>query len=442
MDLTLAGWILIPTLFIAGLHKGWRFLVLAALFFSPFSATAIVNITSIRFGLQPYHLCIFLAALFALISTVKDRRFTLNHGTGLVVGSQILLLGTVALSALANGLAIVLIAQLLHLAAGVALLFLALTSQLRPNQYIRAFIAGCVICVLIQLWQGSAFLFGFAFPYELTNSSVGEFSRGYSSLLAGDLIPRLTGPATEPSTLARDLTVALVLATWSAHAHQFAGRIATGLSIFLALGLVLSTSTAGIIGLGLVAITRLLLLPGRTAFTLQLVLACISASLAIYLYAPELLQAGYEVTFGKWAYGTAEDRFDSIRAAFAAFLSNPWLGSGLGSVTSHDLVIKLFSNVGLVGTTAYFVTILVFIHALMASYGKSTVADNLLLQGAAIAVVAHLALDAMAGFTYTYGGYWATLLCFFAIATTLTGHSRSDGSFPEGFSKRQLKNTP
>jgi hypothetical protein len=59
------------------------------------------------------------------------------------------------------------------------------------------------------------------------------------------------------------------------------------------------------------------------------------------------------VIFDKLSTGSGLERMMTISLAYGYFQQFPILGIGWGSATSHDLVVKLLSNVGILGSITF-----------------------------------------------------------------------------------------
>ena len=66
----------------------------------------------------------------------------------------------------------------------------------------------------------------------------------------------------------------------------------------------------------------------------------------------------YEIVILKTDSGSAAERIYSVQVAWEYFLKYPILGCGWGMITSHDLIVCLLANSGIIGFLAFFAMVI------------------------------------------------------------------------------------
>jgi O-antigen ligase len=99
------------------------------------------------------------------------------------------------------------------------------------------------------------------------------------------------------------------------------------------------------------------------------------------------------------------ERLRSVAASWQIFESTPIFGGGWGSVTSDDLVVRLMSNVGLVGTSVFLLMLLVIHRALWRVFVNRLVRrdSRIIMLGAVwVTFVAYWFVVEIAGWSYQF----------------------------------------
>lgn len=387
MTITLVGALLVPVGLVLALRPTPRALVLLLVFFAPFTATAVINFSNPPFGLQPAY---FLGSLLIL-----RLAWNVGRGYGLeleplrlrVIAPLLLLLAvgvvSVALVPLYSPETLVTrpsgeleelaftrenVTQLVYLAFVV--LFTVTLGALRVgHEHLRLVLRIFVVSgVFVAIWgwlQVGLDAVGLPYPDPLFNNSV-SYSQLFAQRLPALGIKRMTSVAPEPSMLARSLIVPLTitLASVAAGGTRVLGRtLSTVTGAFLALTMLMTTSSTGLLGLVVV----LALLAGYASYTrpsdawvsdlgrvLLIVIAVLAAATAVALsllgITLEQLRIGVDVLlFGKIETVSGQGRIAGALAALELFATHPLLGVGWGSNRSFDLITNILSNLGLIG---------------------------------------------------------------------------------------------
>ena len=109
-----------------------------------------------------------------------------------------------------------------------------------------------------------------------------------------------------------------------------------------------------------------------------------------------------------------QERLYTISNAWNHFLEFPWLGLGWGSVTSHDLVVNLLANSGLIGLFAFLLLVLhpaLGLTSSLKKYRQVRVCGSEGAWGTGIflSFLLMLFVSAIGGFGYVFGHFWFTL---------------------------------
>lgn len=445
MTLTLIGWIILPLSLWMILFKPEQIYALTIIFL-PFSATAILNFGAgdSASGLQVWlYLAILLLArkfvdslLKLKIAMPRDIRpllyllgtFVLVCGISLImpiwidghlaiVSPLLLDFSTTPLSFSSKNLT-----GFLYVLLGFAFAVLVAEKN-RDAQAFRSsaklYLISCSFVASWGLFQLILNIFNLPYPAALFNSSNTPAASGYLETLDVVKIARVTSVAVEPSMLVQTLLVGLVFTIPSIFGtgHVWSRRLDYLAAILLAVVCFAATSSVGYVGLALLFVLicwSLLrakrLRTGFVLFSTSILMALVGAYFTIGLFRGIADSA----LFNKGESYSALERAKTIFYAFQYFLAYPFLGVGWASVTSHDVVAKLLSNVGIVGFAAF----AAFIGAMFVSLYRSTISARVLLdkryfdQPSVILIIASiemLVLASISEFPAVFGHFWFIL---------------------------------
>jgi O-antigen ligase len=216
----------------------------------------------------------------------------------------------------------------------------------------------------VALWgllQFGCNLTGVSYPDFIFNNSASISGQGFLETLDG--VGRVSSVTVEPSILAQSLVTLLPLTfpswlgTGSVISHKF-DRLCSALFIVV---LILCTSSTAYLGLFLLGLLSIFMLR-RTgtlsigkAIARALILGGLLIVTAVLLIStvPIFRDVMTSVFLTKSSSGSALERLMTVELAFGYFKKFPLLGIGWGSATSHDLFVKLLSNVGVIGTFVF-----------------------------------------------------------------------------------------
>ena len=442
-QITPIGLVMIPFGLVAAISSP-RMLFAALLFFAPFSATAVVNVGAgdNASGVTVY---VYLAILLVL-RAVCDSLFRLRLGLPRVISRPVMYLflfvGVCAVSILMplwiNGKLEIIspflldmtttplyfssknVTGVIYLLLGVCTAAAVARRTLAPEE----FAAAVKICMwsglFVSFWalfQLACYLLHVPYPAILFNNSATPTAQGFTGTLNEGSLRRLSSVAVEPSMMAAAILAVFpfCLVAFAGSGHVLSRRMDKWVFGIMVAALVLSTSTTAFIGLFVIAmIYARYHIKFRRMSILWLVVPCILAGLSVaaYLFIPPVT-ALLNVTLLDKATGfSALERTKTIVYAFSYFLQYPILGVGWPSVTSHDTVVRLLANCGVVGLIAFSVAVgSIAIRLLRRISSIETEAEAftspaLLMYMAFAATMVIAMID---GLPYVIGYFWVTL---------------------------------
>lgn len=431
-------------------------LYVCTIFSLPFSATAIVNIggdDSAR-GIQAW---LFFAALwmfrefFRLSPNARPKTWRLLRRPRM----QLFAFATVAIFSLivpltaagsiwiesaelmSNGAAPLSltseqITQVAYLLFGIIFVFFIAVKNSEAGQLartIKLFATSVLFTAVWGLLQSLCFTSGLQYPSYIFNTSATESAKGYLENFQGLGLTRISSVATEPSTFAQCTIIALALITV---ALLFRGAVISPkrdkMAVVLMLSaLILSTASTAYVGILTLAVLLTVVLAHCGRLSKKYIVASLIVPVALVIAivsVPILREIAQSQLLGKFETFSGLERVNSVFLAANYFLTSPILGLGWGSVTSHDLIFKLLSNVGLIGFVVFFVFILSMVRRLhriaWPRCATARVSDQTYwcLQGL-IAVILAIFLSLINGFPLVFGDFWFVL--GFGLAAPLVG---------------------
>lgn len=443
MTLTWAGWLLLPTALVLVLVAP-RLLYALMIFFIPFSATAVVNVGTHEggSGVQAY---MFLGAawLVALIFSGLHRGSVIlpkhcGHSIGFLLTFGAAAALSLAMPAVIDGSLTIASAELLHaeetplrlgsrhftqlayLLFGIGLsisIAAKCASTDGLSRTLRSYLAGTACVSAWGLVQWLCYKVGIRYPAEVFNTSVTESARGYEQLITELGVQRISSAATEPSILAQSLLVIVPMLLFGSIAPKarIFSRVADNTVLILMVAtLVLSTSATAYIGLA-----ACLLIGWRQMFRLRIArvghVAALSAGalvLSLLFLAVDPARAWVqELVLTKGGTFSGVERVASVITAWSYAREYPVLGVGWGTVTSHDLIVKLLANSGALGLASFcvFAAYLLFRTHVRKRALQEPKGTSAWLVGIATAFRIQLLLWILTGFSYVYGHVWLTI---------------------------------
>jgi hypothetical protein len=439
------GWIVIP-IGIALVFFAPRLLYLAAIFAIPFSATTVVNFggsavptSANAFGIQA---AIYLGLLWmgrelvtGLLKRALSAPSTVRTGVLLLIVFLTAAVASLAYPAISGGHFLVRTVEVSHsfaplkftmhdvtqtayLAYGVALaaaVALRTVDRSWRRSTVQALLAGGIALAVwgwVQLLIVEA---GHAYPRGIFNTNIQPQTQGYQETLVFSFgtVHRLSSAAVEPSIFAQCLLAIIALTVVSViRGHVLLSRRLdiAGL-IGMTVIMLLSTSTSAYVGIVVLGLLLAALSRRRSRRTREAA-GFFAAGLVLFLLCLALrpvrgvLRAS---TLDKLHSWSARDRWTTISDAWWHFVRDPIFGTGWGTAPTHDLIVFLLANTGLVGFLA-FAAVVTYLFAQLRSATESRFhTDDALAAlslGAVLSLGTVLLLNVVTGFAFVFGHMW------------------------------------
>jgi hypothetical protein len=280
-------------------------------------------------------------------------------------------------------------------------------------------------------------LTGFPYPDFLLNNSGSASGKGFLETLESG-VGRVSSAAVEPSVLAQALLtlLPLTLPAWRKRGFVFSRRRDRLLTLLFLVVLVLSTSSTAYVGLVLLALTYALfsvrmgsLSKTKAIFVFALIgILATAVVIVAFISVPFVSQLINSVLLSKASSSSGLERAMTISLAFGYFQKYPILGIGWGSATSHDLIVKLLSNVGIVGTAVFFCAIFSIIRANWKKVSSGNSPLDLSREVWLMSLVCFVLTSILIEFPLPFGNFW--LIIGMSMATACRSASVTELSGP------------
>jgi hypothetical protein len=221
----------------------------------------------------------------------------------------------------------------------------------------------------VSAWGGLesfCFYLNIPFPYFIFNSAIHDsvMAFGTTSNIWGFDFLRIESVTLEPSYFAQVLllVVPCLIMAVTCNVHIISRIMDRVMITVIVVGLLMSTSASAYIGLGIIALVYILIGHNSGVICVRyyvftgLVLALLGW--LIYELVPLVNNAVTQIIDDKASSSSAFERVNSIKTAWEYFLVYPLLGLGWGIVTSHDLVVHLLANSGVIGLASFVMLIM------------------------------------------------------------------------------------
>lgn len=357
-----------------------------AIFFVPFSSTAVVNVpSSSNFSaLQPWMFFGILWIASQASSVMRAKKYWYRQHTRVSVRKLLIFLlvallslvmplwidGRLSIESESPGVneshplyfGLRHITQFLYLAYGAAFAIFLAVKNANLNQFrktLRVFLSSSVFVGSWGLMQWFCYQYGLKYPAFIFNTNKNDMAMGFATEFKDLEIPRVSAVATEPSILAQYLLIVFVIALFAVLGRQkmisaLWDRLALVLSLLL---LFLTTSSTAYLGLGLlipISLLSFFMLGKLRVRQIMMSLSILAiACFVIYSRTSTVQDLADKVFFSKADSYSGLERLNSVLLAAGYFFQYPLLGVGWGSVTSHDLIFKLLANSGIAGLVAF-----------------------------------------------------------------------------------------
>ncbi len=326
--------------------------------------------------------------------------------------------------------------QLLYLIFGGLIAICVAHRNLRADKRDETERTIMVSAIFISLWglfQFGCNLTGISYPYYIFNNSNSVSATGYLQTLDVG-ISRVSSTAVEPSVLAQSLlaVLPLTLPAWLGRGSILSISIDRWSTFLFLTVLLLSTSATAYLGLFILGILLLILLlhtrilSAKRASVLLVVAAL--AAMGIVILAISSTSVISEVVnsalLEKSSSGSGLERVMTIGLAYGYFLKYPVLGIGWGSATSHDLIVKLLSNVGVVGALTFLCAMCSIIRADWKAIDSLTRAEDLSRAVWFLALTVFFLTSVLIEFPLVFGNFWLVVGMAIALSWKSTGAFR------------------
>ncbi|MFC1811502.1 hypothetical protein ACFL03_02305 [Thermodesulfobacteriota bacterium] len=396
MEITLVGYILIPVGLFAVISASRQKLLYLLIFFTPFTATAVVNFDNPHFGIQPaYFFGLLFMARTATDTAVKKVSFSIYKGQYQSIlpfwlFTIVLLLSILAIPVYGhmevyrpsgelellrfsqeNLTQFIYIIYVIGLTTSIGLF------RIRPeqiDQILKLFIFSGLFVALWGWLQVSMYYLGYSYPDFIFNNN-NSFSQGFNQLFQTLGVKRMNSVAPEPSMLARFLLIPTFISFYCVYKKHFLFNKLTSiiLSVLFAFSLICTTSSSAMLYLiGGVPIFILFTFISSRQWQVKRKTALSDRSKKTILTVLLLLAVFMAILFGllKWKFnfelediielldiiilkkmesGSAHERLGGALFGLKLFASHPLLGVGWGSNRTFDLLTNLLSTSGLFG---------------------------------------------------------------------------------------------
>ncbi|GAC1422668.1 MAG: hypothetical protein NVSMB62_18570 [Acidobacteriaceae bacterium] len=282
---------------------------------------------------------------------------------------------------------------------------------------VKCFMAGSIFAALWSVLEFACKLSGVPYPAAVFNTSASLSANGY--MQSSGEFSRLSSVTVEPSIFSQTLLIAIALyLPFIFSRRRLFGRGFDRAFFFLLIAVIcLSTSSTAYLGILILILVTLALLVSRGMLRLQyLVLPATAVVLATLLYfiVPQVQQVLDNALFSKAQGGSALERLMTITNSYQMFLKYPVLGIGWASITSHDLIVDILANAGVVGLVTFSVSIFAMFRYLYRSIrarpASRRIADVMQLDFALfLALAVMLITSAFSGFLNTFPFFWFVL---------------------------------
>jgi len=444
-------------------------LIYVAIFFSSFTASSVLNIKFIKYGLQPSYYFSLLWMLSIFVELIANKNFRTNSFEILrkykIVYIPILCLIVSAAISLAMPIIIPLlqeniqihpisspwgiysnltfsrknITQFMYVGFYSMIPILLLIKLRNKNQIIRCIRALFISTAFTVFWgifQFISYYLHIKYPYYLFNNNIG-YSQGWAQLAWVNL-KRVNSVAAEASTysfyllMGLSLLVVLILHDVYLLNKRFTHILFGGVLITL----ILTTSTTAYLGfifllifmfvyllylkaitinktIFLMVISKLINFTLITASIIMLIIILILFySHKPYNYFLDIIKS---LTLNKAQTISGLERVDAMKEGLKLFSKSPLFGVGIGSNRTFDMVTTLLSSTGIAGMLSFILIIVNSIKISLSSFITSNKSDiKYLSLGLALSVIVGIFTMAISIPDLNYLFFWFVIGLIFA----------------------------
>ena len=308
--------------------------------------------------------------------------------------------------------------QLLYLIFGIVIAICVAHHNLRVDIRHETEKVILISAIFISLWglfQFACNVTGIPYPYYIFNNSDSASATGFLQTLDVG-ISRVSSVAVEPSVLAQSLlaVLPLTLPAWLKRGSILSSSIDRLSTLLFLVVLILSTSATAYLGLFMLAALVLALLLHTRAMSIGKTIGLLVVATGTAIGAVALAMSSTTVVndvissalLDKSTSGSGLERIMTIGLAYGYFQKFPILGVGWGSATSHDLIVKLLSNVGILGTFIFLCAMWVILRPAWRAISPLISFENLSRSAWFLALTIFLLTSVLIEFPLVFGNFW------------------------------------
>lgn len=401
-----------------------------AVFFAPFSATAIVNFNSVGYkaggvGITPAMTFTLMLFVAQFIYGYGARRLRISTGHLVQLGLILLFLAVALFSLTMNAAMGHIIDPVkthtvyLTIYLGATILFsLEFVREGGVERAIRVARASAIFVCIWGLLQLVCSVTGIPYPSVLFNNSNSDSADMFAQNLGA--FARISSVAVEPSVMAASLLhFAAFGVTILSRSAEFRTRYWVWPVGLVVLTLLFSTSSTAYVGLVVIAFLIALERPVLSLIAGVPLLTIFFGLLASWPKARDVLLAS---TINKNESFSYNDRTSQVVRDLNSFYSQPLLGSGWGRAVNFNAATTMLCNVGVIGTTVFVVCGLVTLVSLtLGAQTMQTKDPKMSCYAAGIrnALIVAVVIGITSGMKYVFMSDWVFWALGIAIASRL-----------------------
>lgn len=422
-------------------------LLQAIVFFSSFSATAVINFSN--YGMSPCAVLFPSYLIWKAISGDARRSVQVSRDHLMILGLIVWLLTISVVSLLMNQatreVAPFETTQTAYAAFGILvtiIMSIDFAHEDRLDYAIGALRAGAVFIALWGLVQAACYYAHIPYPADLFNNTSSHSNDMFDQRAAGGLIIRIASVTVEPSFMAVSLLIfgsfGSTLLVSEPRLHTTGWIASVGLVMLVVAASTSSTAYVGMVVLALLLVWQQprLVIGWPVIITVVVVLLAILASMVF----PAFQAAIYEMTLGKTSGGSYAERSQTVITAIRLIPEKPWIGWGWGGVVTYSIAPQLLTNIGALGTACFLFALVGTLVASHAARKNSNPADWRLrayAKGTENAMIVFMAQSLAAGFHFVVADFWLLWAFALAIPSCLTSRRR-DAPLPTFHQQRTV----
>lgn len=332
--------------------------------------------------------------------------------------------------------------KLFPLFLGIIFIFILLQNKTNIESlrsYLRIYVISICFISLWGMFQYFLWIFGLEYPDYIFNTMMSEL-RVSDSEISSDtgIVRRIYSVTQEPSHFVCFLLSGLpILYVNHTFGKPIINRNLGNIFIFIIIFTIfISFTTTGVGGLAIFIFVTYLTLYAKNPISLifrSLLFLTFMILFIIAIAQLEIVGNFLNLIFiDKLISGSMIERVFFIEKAWFHFLDYPFLGLGMGNITSSDLIVFLLSNVGIIGLLTFFFLVIYFVKGAVTN--KETLKENTefsernsnlaLIDGILISFYVQLLVYLFMGFVWYLPVFY--LMIFFIISASSENLSKTN----------------